>query len=247
VVINDPNNVPETPLSKASIVDVRCTDQHGHQYIIEMQVIAQKDFIVRAQYYAALALARELATGGDYKELVPVIFIGVLDFRVFDEEDFISHHYLLNTKTYSHMLKLLEFHFIELSKFNKMLDECDTILDRWTYFLKNGDRLEEIPPSLNDVTFREAFMVLAQSNWSRAELEAYDRYLDAMRSYASQLETAEEIGEARGEIKGEAKGRLAEKIALARELLDDFGIEKIAKKTGLTLEQVEALKKEQDK
>src|ERR1700733_14576586 len=56
VVINDPANVAETPLSKYSIVDVRCTDQRNNQYIIEMQVIIQRDYAARAQYYSALAL-----------------------------------------------------------------------------------------------------------------------------------------------------------------------------------------------
>ena len=97
VVINDPSNVAETPLSKTSIVDVRCTDQRNNQYIIEMQVITQKDYAARAQYYSSLALSRQLASGERYHNLVPVIFVGILDFNLFESPDYIHHHLILNT------------------------------------------------------------------------------------------------------------------------------------------------------
>ena len=45
VVINDPHNFPETQDDKSSTVDIRCTDQQGAQYIVEMQVIDQKDYL----------------------------------------------------------------------------------------------------------------------------------------------------------------------------------------------------------
>ncbi len=61
VVINDPANVPDNISIKYSIVDVRCTDQNGHQYIVEMQVVREADYAARAQYYSALTLSKQLA------------------------------------------------------------------------------------------------------------------------------------------------------------------------------------------
>src|SRR6185436_7530469 len=83
VVISDPQNRADTPSAKFSIVDVRCTDQNNHHYIVEMQVSTQKDYGVRAQYYSSYALSRQLVKGDDYERLVPVIFVGVLDFTLF--------------------------------------------------------------------------------------------------------------------------------------------------------------------
>ena len=143
VVINDPSNVAETPLSKASIVDVRCTDQQNNQYIIEMQVISQKDYAARAQYYSALALGRQLGSGEKYEKLVPVIFVGILNFALFETKNYMSHHVILDNKTYTRELKHLEFHFIELKKFSKELEELNTILDKWIYFLRNADSFQE--------------------------------------------------------------------------------------------------------
>lgn len=245
VVINDPHNTPETFDSKASIVDVRCTDQSGFQYIVEMQVSEQKDYGARAQYYSALALSRQLQSREKYDKLVPVIFVGILDFKHLDGEDYLSRHLILNTKTQVCSLKHLEFYFIELKKFHKTIEQLDTILDKWIYFLKHAVTLNKVPASMQEPVLQEAFGVLEQGNWSNSELEAYDRYLDAMRSYKSQLETAELKGELKGELRGELKGSLNKALDIAQELLklnilDDKAI---SKATGLSIKQIEELKK----
>lgn len=230
VIMNNPNNTPETPLSKASIVDVRCTDQRNHQFIIEMQVITQKDYAARAQYYSSLALSRQLASGEKYHLLVPVIFVGVLDFKLFRSPHYVSHHLILDNETYAHELKHLEFHFIELDKFNKALGNLNTILDKWIYFLKHAVTMQKIPDSFNESVLEEAFDVLAQSNWSKNELEAYDRYLDAIRSSASQLETAVEKG----------KMEIAKKLLLKTKM----SVQEIAELTDLSVEEIKKIKSE---
>lgn len=239
VIMNDPSNIPETVKAKASIVDVRCSDQKGHQFIIEMQVNQQQYYAARAQYYSSIALSRQLATKERYEQLVPVIFIGVLDFTLFaNNPHYITHHFILDNQTHSHELKHLEFHFIELTKFDKKVDELTTVIDKWIYFLKNASTLQRIPSSLKEPEFQEAFDLLEQGNWSKGELEAYDRYLDDTRSYEGQIEYAQ--------IKGKQEGKLEEKIEIAQQLLklkvlDD---EAIAKTTGLSLKKVEELKKQ---
>jgi predicted transposase/invertase (TIGR01784 family) len=142
-------------------------------------------------------------------------------------------------------LKHLEFHFIELKKFNKTLDEVATIFDKWIYVLKYADTLQEIPASFDDPVLKDAFGILAQSNWSKRELEAYDRYLDSIRSAASQLETAEEIGMAKGMAKGMEKGMVEgerkKALAIAQQLLDILDVPTIAQKTGLSIQEIESL------
>ena len=250
IIINDPSNVAETPLSKTSIVDVRCTDQKNNQYIIEMQVITQKDYAARAQYYSSLALSRQLASGEKYDKLVPVIFVGILDFNLFKSDNYLSHHFILDNKTHTQELKHLEFHFIELKKFDKEITKLDNILDKWVYFLKNAVSLQVIPENLKNSVLEDAFNILAQSNWSKKELEAYDKYLDAIRSAASQLETAFEKGIAKGMEKGIAEGKAEGKaegekkkaIEIANQLLDILDIETVAKKTGLSIDEIKSLK-----
>jgi predicted transposase/invertase (TIGR01784 family) len=129
----------------------------------------------------------------------------------------------------------LEFYFIELKKFNKELEEISTILDKWIYFLKNAADLERIPASLSEPELKEAFDILEQSQWSTAELEAQERCLDAIRSQADQIKTAR--------IEGKEEGREERAVEIALQLLDVLDAATIAKKTGLTIDQVEQLKK----
>lgn len=228
VIINDPANLPEIRDLKSSIVDVRCTDQSGHQYIVEMQVVPQDYYPARAQYYSALALSRQLARRGDYRNLVPVIFVGILNFSLFSNPSYLTHHFILDSVTHERALKHLEFHFVELSKFNLQEEQLNTILEKWIYLLKNADIMQERPESFQEPELDTALDLLAQGHWSVQELEAYDKYLDAERSQAGQLSAA----------KREAVHEIA--LELLRDGLD---VARVAKITKLSIEQVEELRK----
>ena len=224
VKINDPANLPDTLDSKMSIVDVRCTDQSDSQYIVEMQVVSQYEYPARAQYYSSLALSRQLAVRQPYSELVPVIFVGILKQGLFKSSSYLSHHFLLDSETYTRELKHLEFHFVELSKFNKQESELQTTLDKWIYLLKNADLMQSRPSSFREAELGTALDVLAQGNWSIKELEAYDKYMDAFRSGIDQI--------------------TAVKVEIAIEMLHyGMDVTKIAKITNLPIEQVKELKK----
>ncbi len=243
VVINDPANVPDNISIKYSIVDVRCTDQNGHKYIVEMQVVREKDYAARAQYYSALTLSKQLAPRSSYDELVPVYFIGILDFKLFEESDYLTHHLILNKKTHTQSLKHLEFHFIELNKFNKTETQLNNILDKWIFFLKNADLLPKIPTALQQPNFTDAFDLLAQSNWSNQEMLQYEKYLDALRSQVSQIETAIEDGRQEGRQEGKQAGKVEKAIEIAQKMLKTGAdIAVIAELTDLSIEQIETLK-----
>jgi predicted transposase/invertase (TIGR01784 family) len=79
------------------------------------------------------------------------------------------------------------------------------------------------------------FLDLKRYDELKKELELYDRHLDAMRSSVSQLETAEEICR--------AEGRAQATLELAQQLLDVLDVATIAKKTGLTVKELQQLKK----
>lgn len=248
VKITDPYNIPDAPWLKTSIVDVRCIDQQGKHYIIELQVESQDDYPERSQYYSSLAIARQLKKGWEYGKVMPVVFIGVLAFDLFDNADYLSHHKILNTKTHQHALKHLEFHFIELKKFNKTLEELDdTIIDKWIYLLKNASDLNTIPKQLKSpIVLQEAMEVLEEGNMTPEELAAYDRLIDAERVAKSIKKTREKklrqkfekIAENR-----EKKGRQAEKEAMALKLLSKLSIEEVANIIGLSRDDIKKIKK----
>ena len=236
VHINDPHNHPETKSSKASIVDVRCTDKKGTQYIVEMQVINQEDYAVRAQYYVAVALARQLQQGEDFIKLMPVIFIGIVNFTIFSSPEYLSSHYIVNVATGERTLSAQEYHFIELTKFNKSLDEITSDVDKWIYFFKNAKKLETVPEQFHKPqALQEAFKILEQGNWTVKELESYERNMDIARREKGYLATARNEGLKEGSKK--------KAQAIAKQLLHFHDSATIAQITGLTIAEVEELKK----
>ncbi|MBR6105824.1 MAG: PD-(D/E)XK nuclease family transposase, partial [Paludibacteraceae bacterium] len=50
-----PELVPDSPLKKYSIVDVRCKDDHGRQFIVEMQMYWTDEFKQRVLFNASKA------------------------------------------------------------------------------------------------------------------------------------------------------------------------------------------------
>ena len=64
--------VPQTPLRKNSIVDVRCKDKRGRQFIVEMQMVWSSEFKQRVLFNASKAYVRQIAGGEDYELLFTV-------------------------------------------------------------------------------------------------------------------------------------------------------------------------------
>ncbi|WP_250311472.1 Rpn family recombination-promoting nuclease/putative transposase [Rickettsia endosymbiont of Oedothorax gibbosus] len=257
---------PDIAIYRKSIVDVLCKDQHGNQFIVEMQISKHPGFEKRAQYYAAKAYSRQILKEDEnhkklavYAKLKGVIFLAIADFVMFDDKKhWKSEHRLLDTESYANDLKDFYFVFLELKKFNKIINNLETTEEKWMYFFKHaGDStltLAEIEKLIGkDKIIRRAFEAVDQASWSEAELNTYEErtkaYFDNLAVEQQQIEDAEAkgkaIGEAKGKAEGKAEGIKESTIAMAKEMLaDNEPIEKIVKYTKLTIKEIEALKKE---
>ena len=248
VTFLSPIQDPEIASKKISIVDVLCKDEDGIQYIVEMQLADDINFTKRAQYYASKAYFGQLDAGktNTYKQLKEVVFLAITDFVMFeDKKDYISNHIILDKKTHEHDLKDLYFSFIELPKFPKQKgDKLDNIIEKWCYFLKYAPETtkEDMDKIIgSDTVIKQAYDALERFNWTEDELRRYDQDLKREMDNASALETAMIKGELRGEQRGEQK----KAIEVAKNLLKmNLSIENIVKVTGLTKEEVEAIKKD---
>ncbi|MBO7626040.1 MAG: Rpn family recombination-promoting nuclease/putative transposase, partial [Paludibacteraceae bacterium] len=74
-----PEMVPENPAKKYSIVDVRCTDNHNRQFIVEMQMYWTEDFLQRALFNTSKAYVRPLEKGDGYDELRQVYCVSIIN------------------------------------------------------------------------------------------------------------------------------------------------------------------------
>lgn len=251
VNVTEPNNLPENMadkhnsacppelakpegVDKCRRVDVRCIDQKGHHYIVEMQVIDNKNYDQRAQYYACVAVARQLRSTQEYKNLVPVIFVGVVNFNLFSKgKEYLTHHYIRNDENNTHDLQCLEFHFIELPKFNKSLDKLSDVADKWIYMLKNAESMDSVPQEFtNPESLSTAMGILEKYKWSDADLYLYDRMVDESRLEKDRYATALEKGEMK------AKYEVAKKM-----LVNNMNVAEITQLTGLSVEEIETIKK----
>jgi len=67
----------------------------------------------------------------------------------------------------------MEYNFMELAKFDKSLGQCESLVDKWAFFLKHAADLSVIPSGVEDEGLRRAYEDAARHNWTRADLEAY--------------------------------------------------------------------------
>ncbi len=262
VIITDPYNQQATMYLKRSVVDVRCTDQMGRQFIIEVQVENQDNYLQRSQYYAALAISRQLESGALYTEIVPVIFIGVLSFNLFPEPDCINSFGTVHLKSNRLAMKQISYTFIELKKFTKTLAQLETIADKWIYLLKYAASLDCIPQAFDTTAeLHDALELLNQGTMNRTELRLYDQAVEDRRNEENIKRTQLRImreegreegrqegrqeGRAEGRQEGRAEGRAEGKreamIALAKNMLEHLPIEKVANITGISVDELKKL------
>ena len=245
VKIIDPNNQPEIKKHKFSILDVHCIDESGKNYIVEMQVANEYDFLFRSQFYSSLVLSRQLKKGENYNLLKPVIYLGIVNFNLLPgNKECLTHHFTLCDSNQKQYLNLFEHHFVELKKFKKDLAGIKTLSDKWIYLLKNASDLDKAPRKLTkEQDIESAFEILNTATWNKKEHERYFRYVDGIRVEQSVIETAEMEGVEKGRKEGREEGRENEKIKIAQQLLDILDDKTIAKKIGLSIEIIKKLRK----
>ena len=177
VDILTPYQLPALKGGKVTIVDVKAKDQNGKNYIVEMQVADVDGFDKRVLYYASKSYSAQIDRGDLYEKLNPTFFIGILDFEVTQNKEYISRHKILDIETGENFIKDIEFNFIELPKFNKKENELITVIDQWVYFIKNSENIELIPESVKDKGLKNAYEDADKHNWTKEELAAYDYVL----------------------------------------------------------------------
>ena len=265
----NPFQAPRHEKAKQSIVDVLVKDKRNIRYIVEMQLAHTPFFQKRAQYYAAKTYVAQLSKGESYPKLNQVYFIAIANAILFPEKaSYKSLHLLKDDTTGEHDLQDFSFTFIELPKFKKQANELKGIEDQWLYFLKHAAELDHIPAQLQDPAIQEAFTILERFAWSEQELLAYedaqlaigDEIIGREWNYAKGktegkaeglaegLEKGKKEGRAEGEEKGlkkgEQQGIQKEKVAIAKQMLQE-GLDNklIARVTGLSVQQIGRLRR----
>ncbi|MDR2026855.1 MAG: Rpn family recombination-promoting nuclease/putative transposase [Prevotellaceae bacterium] len=193
--------VPDNPAKKDSIVDVRCKDNRGRQFIVEMQMYWNNAFSKRMVFNASKAYVRQLDIREDYFLLQPVYGLGIID-DVFDRKtaEFYHHYKTVNCKNNDEVIEGLEFVMIELPKFkpSTMVEKKMAVL--WLRFLKEvEDNVYTLSDDLlKNKYIRQAVELCEAGRFSPAELAAYDHYWDVIRTNTAVRKTEREEGREEG-------------------------------------------------
>lgn len=241
--------VPDNPLRKNSIVDVRCVDAVGRQFIVEMQMVWSPEFLQRVLFNSAKAYVRQLDKGFDYSLLKSVYSLNLVN-DIFEPQLPEYYHYfkLVHEEHTEKVIDGLHLVFVELPKFtpHSMSEKKMQVL--WLRYLTEiNDGTEKIPQELLDnAETGKAISVLETSSYNDAQLASYDKFWDTISIEKTLYNSGERKGREEGLMEGEAvgmeKGRAEEKRKIASGMKQaGIPLETIAIITGLPLEEVKSI------
>jgi len=238
-------HVPEIAALKYSIVDVRCLDNHGRHFIVEMQLQWTTDFIKRMLFNTASTYTRQLEKGEQYKHLSPVYGLALLNDNFDESEEWFHHYRMTNANNSSKNLEDIQLVLIELPKFKPTSVTEKRLVVLWLRFLKEiNDKTETVDPSLLEIDqIKEAISLLESSAYNSAELLAYEKRWDAVSSektlIAGKYAEGKAEGLAEGEEKGLAKGQEEERKKIVMSMhRSGLTVEQICQIAGLSEDQV---------
>ena len=227
--IINPNLPPRVEGLKDTYLDVKAKLADGTLVIIEMQVLNVESFGKRVLYNAAKTYAFQLQKGEGYRMLKPVIALTLTDFEMFpNSEQLISRFIYKEASTnLIYTDNNIELVFVELPKFTKEVHQLETLADKWIYFMKYARTITEVPPVMDSVPeIHQAFDIANQVNLTPDELADIERR--EMFIYDQQGAILQAVQ--------------AEKLAIARQLLDRLDDATISQTTGLSIEDVRNLR-----
>lgn len=228
---------PQVPLFKYTIVDVRCTDNEGRQFIVEMQMLWTDSFKSRVLFNASKAYVKQLEKGEKYHSLQAVYALSLVNQNFEPNTEAHYHHYqIVNVGNPKQQLEGLEFVFVELPKLKAKNLKEKALGVLWLRFLAEiENRTEQVSEDFfAEPDLREALEYLAESAFTREELDAYDKYWDSIIAEQTLIEDAER----KGRIEGKMEGAIETARKMKRK---GFLPSDITELTGLSIEDIDTL------
>lgn len=206
----------EQSSGKNTIVDVRCTDNAGRHFIVEMQISHHAYFLERLLFNAAKVYSSQLDKGDPYKEIQTVYAISIMDdILVRSNNHCVQTYSMINHDKSDERANGLHLVVLELAKCRKMRNlDMGKPLDRWIqYFINPEYYLAMEKQELEKMPFQmKALEILDTTNFTPGQMRTYDQYIDSVRLHNTIMIDAWEKGIAEGKEEGKAIG-IAEGIA----------------------------------
>ena len=238
-----PELLPETYVGKNSIVDVRCRDVKGRQFIVEMQMLWTEAFKQRVLFNASKAFVRQLDKKRKYELLQPVYSLNLVNETFMKDypDEFIHNYSVVHEFHSDEIIEGLHFTFVELPKFQAHSLKEKKMAVLWLRFLTEIDEQTKQAPQelLDNPETRKALKAVEESAMTQNELLAYEDFWDKLGAERLLFVDSNRINREEGRAEGRAEG----KAEVARNLLHmGMSVDDVAKACGVTKEEVERLR-----
>ncbi|CAA6819703.1 MAG: Unknown protein, partial [uncultured Sulfurovum sp.] len=156
-------------------------------------------------------------------------------------KEFLHHGKISDIKTKEIMYDNLNMIYVEIPKLKKEKKDLNSHLEWWLYVFQNLSQLQEIPQALKGDVIEKAFEKAEFINLPKVEQDKYHKNLKVYRDLINSLDTAHE----QGKVEGKIEGQMEEKIKIAKKLMNaDMSVDFISETTGLSVEEIEDLRRE---
>ena len=250
----NPEHVGDVYTDRRAIFDVYCEGENGEKFIVEMQNAYQTYFKDRV-FYSTFPIREQAPKGNEWDfKLNHIYTVALLNFSMnedaFDKEKIRHHVQLCDTATHKVFYDKLEYIYVEISKFNKTLEQLDTLYEKWLYALKNLYKLTQRPKELCDKVFDRLFEEAEIAKFTPQEMREYETSKMAYRDIKNSVDTAKregiaegmELGMKQGMEKGRTEGKHEANTETAQRLLEmGLSAEQVAKAIQLPLEIIKNL------
>ena len=244
-------HVGDVYTDRKAIFDVYCEGENGEKFIVEMQNAYQTYFKDRSLFYSTFPIREQAPKGSEWDfNLNNVYTVALLNFDMkddaFEKEQIRLHVQLCDTATHKVFYDKLEFIYVEIAKFDKSLEELETLYDKWLYVLKNLSKLDNRPKELRDRVFDRLFEESEIAKFTPLELREYEDSKKAYRDIKNSIDTAKREGIEEGMEKGIKQGiEIGQKkeherlLNTARALFaSGMSLEQVKQFTGLNDEEI---------
>ena len=237
--ISDMLDIPRSRITKVEIKNVELPPEEIDQkfsrldlnlYVdsrkinIEMQVNKEAAYKEHTLFYWAKLYSDDLDSGADYNTLSQTICVNIINFNLFNCENYHSHFLLKEKERDEVMTDKLAIHFFELKKVgkfkrNKRMEDWLTLINAET----EGD-LMALQQSTTIPEIQKTIVILREMSADEQIREEARRREKRLHDEATALNHAKKGGVA----EGEARGREAERTSIAEKM----------RKNGFTEEQI---------
>ena len=205
----NPELVPVNPLRKDSVVDVRCRDRLGRQFIVEMQMMWTSAYKQRVLFNASKAYVSQLDKGGDYELLQPVYSLNLVNDTFSPNQAYYHDYQIVETADTHEVIEGLRFIFIELPKFTPKNYGDKKMQVLWLRYLTEiGEQTREVPHELlANPEINKAVTQLEESAFTEAQLLGYEKFWDIISTAKMHLSSSRREGLEQGRKQGLEEGR----------------------------------------